>query len=51
MITVIKLKADRIRGHETHTGQMKDAYKIVADKPEKKSPFETVQVQRRIVLK
>jgi predicted nucleic acid-binding protein len=50
---VIKIKDEKISGHETHTGRMKDAYKIVVDKPEKKSPFETlhVRVQRRIILK
>jgi hypothetical protein len=48
---VVKIKTDEISGHETHTGQMKDAYKIVADKPEEKSPFETLHVQRRLILK
>jgi len=47
----IKIKADEISGHETHTRQMKDAYKIVTDKPEEKSPLETLHVQRRIILK
>jgi predicted nucleic acid-binding protein len=48
---VIKIKDVKISGHETHTGQMKDAYKIVVDKPEEKRPFETLHVQRRIILK
>jgi hypothetical protein len=30
---------------------MKDAYKNVVDKPEENSPFETLQVERRIILK
>jgi hypothetical protein len=48
---VVNIKGDLISGRETHTGQVKDAYKIVADKPEEKSPLETLHVQRRIILK
>jgi hypothetical protein len=48
---VVNIKDDLISGRETHTGLVKDAYKIEVDKPEEKSPLETLHVQRRIILK
>jgi hypothetical protein len=48
---VVNKKGDLISGRETHTGLVKDAYKIVVDKPDEKCSLETLHVQRRIILK
>jgi len=48
---VVNIKGDLISGREAHTGYVIVAYKIVVDKPEQKSPLETLHVQRRIILK
>ena len=47
---MVNTKGDLISGRETHTGQVKDAYKIAADKPEKSTRNTTGSKENNIKM-